>query len=118
MSRMRGPAPGCSATRCPARLNAAPSTQRVLNPSASSSRAEHAADLAHALEVLRAAVDVDDALEQRERVAVVRVDEIDERPLLSRTRTWTPGRTEVRESAPPERRRKPNGSVTAGFPFT
>ena len=30
---------GCSATRCPARLNAAPSTQRVVNPSAVELRA-------------------------------------------------------------------------------
>ena len=74
MSSSFGPGPGCSATRCPARLNGAPSTQRVVKPSASSSRAKHVADLPHAGEVHRPAVDVDDALEQRERLGVVRVD--------------------------------------------
>src|SRR5260370_29376500 len=37
MRRMRGPFPGCSATRCPARLKPLPSTHVVLNPRASSS---------------------------------------------------------------------------------
>ena len=37
MRRILGPGPGCSATRCPARLKGAPSTQRVLNPRASNS---------------------------------------------------------------------------------
>src|SRR5688500_2244088 len=37
MRRIFGPGPGCSATRCPARLNGAPSTHWVLNPSLSNS---------------------------------------------------------------------------------
>ena len=37
-------------------------------------RLEHAADAAHAFEVHRAAVDVDDALEQRDRFVGVGVD--------------------------------------------
>ena len=78
MSRMRGPEPRCSATRCPARLNAAPSTQRVREPERLELRAEDAADLAHAVEVLGTAVDVDHALEQRERVASVGIDVIDQ----------------------------------------
>ena len=58
----------------PARWNAAPSTQRVVNPSASNCGAQHVAHLPHAGEVHRAAVDVHDSLEQRQRLGVVRVD--------------------------------------------
>ena len=66
-----------------------------MNPSESSSAAKTSADLAHAREVLRAAVDVDDALEQRERVAGMGIDEIDQVPLLRRTRS---GRLDERKS--------------------
>ena len=45
--------------------------------------AEQLADFPDAVEVLRAAVDVDHALEERERVGVVRVDVVDERALGS-----------------------------------
>ena len=44
--------------------------------------AEHVADAAHAREVHRAAVDVDDALEQRQRARVVRVDVTNDRTLV------------------------------------
>ena len=47
---------------------------------------EHAPDLADPFEILRAAVDVDDAFEEGERLRVVRVDEADERPLVRRRR--------------------------------
>ena len=63
-----------SATRCPARLKPAPSTHFVVKPNASSSRPKRIADLTDAGEVHRPAVDVDDALEQRERLRVALVD--------------------------------------------
>jgi hypothetical protein len=46
--------------------------------------AEHGADFPYAVEILSAAVDIDDALEQRERFLVVRVDVADERALVTR----------------------------------
>ena len=57
-----GRGPRCSATRWPARPNGAPSSQRTLNPSASKRGRSMSADLAHAREIHRAAVDVDDLL--------------------------------------------------------
>ena len=58
-------------------------------------RREDAADLAHPVEILGTAVDVDHALEQRERVTGMSIDEIDQVPLLRRTRS---GRLDERKS--------------------
>ena len=88
MSRIFGPRPACVATRWPARLNGAPSTHVVLNPSASNSARKNVADLPDAGEVVGAAVDVDGALEQRQRLVVVRVDPCRDGALVSRARLW------------------------------
>ena len=83
MSSMRGPLPGCVGDEMPGAL-----PRRAVDPPRREAervelRAKDVADLAHAREVLRAAVDVDDALEQRERLGVVRVDRLDDCPLAA-----------------------------------
>ena len=76
-----------SATRWPARANGAPSTQRVRKPSASSSARSRRPTSCDAREVHRPAVDVDQALDERERRGLARVDGGGQPALHGRERT-------------------------------
>ncbi len=84
MRRKRRPGRARSATRWPARLNGAPSTQRVVKPSAVELGREHLPDLAHAGKVLRPAIDVDGPFEERQGFGVVGIHVSDDRAFVGR----------------------------------
>ena len=84
MRRIFGPAPRVLRDQVPGALERGAVDPPRLEAERVELLQEDLADLLHALEVLRAAVDVDDALEQRQRLRVVLVDEGGERLLFSR----------------------------------
>ena len=82
MRRMRGPGARMIGDKMARALERGAVDPPRAEPERVELGAKRATDLSDALEILRAAVDVDDALEQRECVLVVRVDIGDERALV------------------------------------